>query len=145
MTNTTAASKYIPKRPKSASIEIPLWFRPHFLEFSKTVSYEVNLTSQHSHLEVLLLNKFGSELMQILGLIGMYNDAVVVEVNIFFLLLFRLALAILCVVCARGHLRNKSFLRSSSSLCYLLLLFLLQYLYGNFCKGIIKCSYYRTF
>ena len=26
---------------------------------SKTVSYEVNLTLQHSHLEVLLLSKFG--------------------------------------------------------------------------------------
>ena len=33
--------------------------------------------------------------MQFLGLLGMYIDAVVVEVMIFFLLLFRLALAIL--------------------------------------------------
>ena len=33
----------------------------HFIKISKTVSYEVNLTSQHSHLEVLLLSKFGSE------------------------------------------------------------------------------------
>ena len=35
--------------------------------------------------------------MQILGLLGMYFDAVVVEVKTF-LLLFRLALAILCGV-----------------------------------------------
>ena len=34
--------------------------------------------------------------MQILGLLGMYFDAVVVEVETF-LLLFRLALAILCL------------------------------------------------
>ena len=36
--------------------------------------------------------------MQILGLLGMYFDAVVVEAKTF-LLLFRLALAILCYVC----------------------------------------------
>ena len=46
--------------PESASIEIPP-FRPHFIKFSKTVFYEVNLTSQRSHLEVLLISKFGSE------------------------------------------------------------------------------------
>ena len=79
--------------PESVSIEIPPFL------FSKTVSYEVNLTTQHSHLEVLLLSKFWSErrgfqLMQILGLLEMYFDAVVVEVKTF-LLLFRLALAIL--------------------------------------------------
>ena len=55
------ASKYIPiGGPESASIEIPP-FRPYFIKFSKTVSYEVNLVSQCSHLEVLLLSKFGSE------------------------------------------------------------------------------------
>ena len=37
--------------------------------------------------------------MQILGLLGMYFDAVVVKVKTFFLL-FRLALAILCNSCA---------------------------------------------
>ena len=46
--------------PEYASIEIPP-FRPHFIKFSKTVFYEVNLTSQQSHLEVLLLSKFWSE------------------------------------------------------------------------------------
>ena len=34
--------------------------------------------------------------MHILGLLGMYLDAVVVEVKTFFLLLFRFAMAILC-------------------------------------------------
>ena len=46
--------------PESASIEIPP-FRPHFINFSKTVFYEVNLVSQCSYLEVLLLSKFGSD------------------------------------------------------------------------------------
>ena len=50
------------------------------------VFYEVNLTSQRSHLEVLLISKFGSErgefpLMQILDFLGMYFDAVVVFVT----------------------------------------------------------------
>ena len=40
--------------------------------------------------------KGGFQLMQILGLLGMYFDAVVVGVKTF-LLLFRLALAILCL------------------------------------------------
>ena len=84
--------------PESASIEIPP-NRPHIINFSKTVSFEVNLTLQHSHLEVLLLTKFWSEmggfqLMQILGLLGMYFDVSVVFVTSH-PLLFRLALAIL--------------------------------------------------
>ena len=49
-----------PRGPESASIEI-LPFRPHFINFSKTVSYEVNLASQCSHLKVLLWSKFWSE------------------------------------------------------------------------------------
>ena len=49
-----------PRGPESASIEI-LPFRPHFINFSKTVSYEVNIASQCSHLEVLLWSKFWSE------------------------------------------------------------------------------------
>ena len=40
----------------------------------------------------------GSQLMQILGLLSMYFDAVVLEVKTL-LLLFRLALAILCRRC----------------------------------------------
>ena len=54
VTNTTAASKYIPKSPESTSIEI-LSLRPHFIEFKKIVFYIVNLVSQCSHLEGLLL------------------------------------------------------------------------------------------
>jgi hypothetical protein len=34
VTNTTAPSKYIPRGPEAASIEIPL-FRPHFKNFQK--------------------------------------------------------------------------------------------------------------
>ena len=60
VTNTNAVSKHIPKKPRYASLEIPP-FRPHFIKFLKTVSYEVNLTSQHFHLKILLLSKFCSE------------------------------------------------------------------------------------
>ena len=50
-----------PRGPESALIEIPP-FRPYFITFSKTVFYlKVNLVSQCSHLEVLLLSKFGSD------------------------------------------------------------------------------------
>ena len=56
VTNTTAASKYIPKRPRICINWNPP-FRPHFIKVSKAV----NLTSQHSHLEVLIVSKFGSE------------------------------------------------------------------------------------
>ena len=45
--------------------------------------------------------------MQILGLLGMYFDGVVVEVKTF-LLLFRLALAILCCVLIGHFLLIKS-------------------------------------
>ena len=42
VTNTTAASKYIPKScPESASIKIPP-YRPHFIKLSEAVFYEVN-------------------------------------------------------------------------------------------------------
>ena len=47
-----------PRAPESASIEIPP-LRPHFIKFSKTGFYQVNLVSQCSQLEVLLLSKFG--------------------------------------------------------------------------------------
>ena len=38
--------------PFSTRIKIPL-FGPHFMKLSKTVSYEVNLAAQSSHIEVL--------------------------------------------------------------------------------------------
>ena len=76
---------------------------------SKTVSCEVNLALQHSLLEVLLLSKFESErggfqLKQIL-----YFDAVVVCRSQYFLLLFGLALAILCTVTYVLSLQDASF------------------------------------
>ena len=44
-------------------------FGTHFINFLKTISYEVNLTSQCSHLELLLISK-------VLGLEGgIFNDA----------------------------------------------------------------------
>jgi hypothetical protein len=39
----------------STRIKIPP-FEPHFIKFSKIVSYEENLAAQSSHLEVLLLS-----------------------------------------------------------------------------------------
>jgi hypothetical protein len=93
VTNTTAASKYIPKRPRICNNWNPP-LGPHYIKFSKTASYEVNLTSQHSHLEVLLLSKFWSEMGDFLG---MYFDAAVVFVTSH-LLLFRLASAILWLI-----------------------------------------------
>ena len=47
-------------------------------------------------------------MIQILGLFGMYFDAVVVEVKTF-LLLFRLALAILCLISATSEEAQESF------------------------------------
>ena len=54
-------SKYIPNRSRINWFNWNPSFRPHLIKFSKTVFYEVNLVSQCSHLEVLLLSKFGSE------------------------------------------------------------------------------------
>jgi hypothetical protein len=88
---------------ESASIEIPP-FRPQFIKFSKTVFYEVNLVSQRSHLEVLLVSEFGSEREDFnwcsfwASWVHIYFDAVVLEVEKN-LLLFRLALAILWLAC----------------------------------------------
>ena len=47
----------------------------------------------------------GFQLIQILGLMGMYFDALLVEVKTF-LLLFRLALAILCIVTLNLYIKN---------------------------------------
>ena len=83
---------------ESASIEIPP-FRPYFIKFSKTVSYEVHkscftmFTFRGTFTKWILVWKEGFQLMQILGFLGMYFDAAVVTNS---LLLFRLALAILC-------------------------------------------------
>ena len=47
-----------PRDQESALMEISP-FRPHFIKFSKTIFYEVNLASQCSHLEELLVSRFG--------------------------------------------------------------------------------------
>ena len=49
-----------PRGPESASIEIPP-LRPRSINFLSTISYEVNLTSQRLHYEIILLSKFCSE------------------------------------------------------------------------------------
>ena len=76
----------------------PVFRRFGKYSFSKTVFYEVNLTSQCLHLEVLLISKSGSER----GISnnadsepGMYLNASVVFITNSSLL-FRLAMAILC-------------------------------------------------
>jgi hypothetical protein len=46
----------LPYGSLSTEIKIPR-FGPHFINFSKSVSCEVNLALQRSHLEVLLLSK----------------------------------------------------------------------------------------
>ena len=89
-TNTTTASNYIP------------YLQTLLHKISKNCFNEVNLVSQCLHLEVLLLSKSGSEVggfkwMQIQGFLHMYFDAVIVFVTNFSLI-FRLALAILCVI-----------------------------------------------
>ena len=86
-------STYLFKRPRICNNwNSPLG--PQYIKFSKTASYEVNLTSQHSHLEVLLLSKFWSEMGDFLG---MYFDVAVVFVTSHSLL-FRLALATLWLI-----------------------------------------------
>ena len=54
--NTITPSKYTLKRPKICIMNSPP-VKPLFIKFSKNVSYEVNLTSQRSHLNALLLSK----------------------------------------------------------------------------------------
>ena len=99
-TSTTTASKYIPKRPR-----ICINWNPSFqtkIDLVK-VPLKVNIVKQDllnkKQVLKILWSEFwkgGFQLIQILGLLGMYFDAVVVEVKTF-LLLFRLALAILCI------------------------------------------------
>ena len=80
-----------PKGPESASIEIPP-FRPHFIKFSKAVSYP--LWSKSYFTTLTFRGTFKFQLVQILVLLGMYFNAAVVFVTSHSLL-FRLALAML--------------------------------------------------
>ena len=97
-TSTTTASKYIPKRHR-----ICINWNPPFQTQMKLVKVPLNvnivkqdLLNKKQFLKILWSEvwKGGFQLIQILGLLGMYFDAVVVEVKTFSLL-FRLALAIL--------------------------------------------------
>ena len=54
VTNTTAASKYMPKRPRICINGNPL-FQTSPDKIFKNCFYEVNLTLQCSHLQVLLI------------------------------------------------------------------------------------------
>ena len=60
VTNTTTVSKYIPRRTRISIIWNPP-FQTSLHKIFKNWFFEVNLTSQCSHLEVILLSKFGSE------------------------------------------------------------------------------------
>ena len=55
-TPTTTTALKVPRGPFSTRTKI-LPFGPHFIKFSKTFSYEVNLAAQSSHLDELLLSK----------------------------------------------------------------------------------------
>ena len=57
VTNTTAASKNIPKRPRICIN----WNQTSLHKFFENCFHEVNLTSQQSHLEIYLLSKCWSE------------------------------------------------------------------------------------
>ena len=98
LTSTTTASKYIPKRHR-----ICINWNPPFQTqiYLVKVPLNVNIVKQDllnkkQFLKILQSKVWEGrfQLIQILGLMGMYFDAVVVKVKMF-LLLFKLALAIL--------------------------------------------------
>ena len=98
LTNTTKASKYLPRRPRICINWNPL-FQTHIFFIkctSKCNNCETRFTSSKQFLKNLRSEvwKRGFQLMLILGLQGMYFDAAVVFVKKT-LLLIRLALAIL--------------------------------------------------
>jgi hypothetical protein len=83
LTSTTKASKYISKRPRICING------PHFIKFSKTVfliskSCFTMFTFRGTFTKKIWVSKGGFQLMQILGFLGMYFDAVVAEVKTFF-------------------------------------------------------------
>ena len=84
-----------PRGPESASIEIPP-FRPTFTYLVNLPLIVNNIKQDLQFLKIVWSDvwKEGFQLMQILGLLCMYFDAVVVEVEKY-LLFFILALAIL--------------------------------------------------
>ena len=96
LTSTTTASKYIPKRPRICIN----WYPPFQTQiYLVKLPLNVNIVKQDllnkkQFLKILWSEvwKGGFQLIQILGLLGVYFDAVVLAVKTF-LLLFRLALA----------------------------------------------------
>ena len=107
LNSTTKASKYIPKRSR-----ICINWNPPFQTqiYLVKILLNVNIVKQDllhkkQFLKILWSEvwKGGFQLIQILGLMGMYFDTVVVEVETF-LLLFRLALAILCAIGSKNCL-----------------------------------------
>ena len=99
LTSTTTASKYIPKRPK-----ICINWNPPFQTqiYLVKVPLNVNIVKQDLANKKTVWKFYevrsergGFQFIQILGLLGMCFDAVVVKVKT--LVLFRLALASLCV------------------------------------------------
>jgi hypothetical protein len=99
-TNTTSASKFISKRPRICINRNPP-FQTSLYKFFKNCclwnkSYFTTLTFRGTFTKKNLVWKREFSLMQILGLLGMYFDAVIVFVNNFSPL-FRLALGILWV------------------------------------------------
>ena len=103
LTNTTTASKFLPKRTRICINWNPLFQTQIYLV---KVSLNVNIVKQDllhkkQFLKILWSEvwKGGFQLMLILVLLGMYFDAAVVFVKTF-LLLFKLAMAILCKMIA---------------------------------------------
>ena len=105
LTSTTTASKYMPKRPRiHINLNLPFQTHIYIVKVPTNVSIvKQDLLHKKQFLKIFWKEvwKGGFQLVQILGLMSMYFDAVVVEDKTF-LLLFRLALAILCIRC--GHL-----------------------------------------
>ena len=107
LTSTTIASKYIPKRPKNLhQLKSPFQSQIYLVKVPLNVNIvKQGLLHKKQFLKILWCKvwKGGLQLIQILDLLGMYFDAMVVEIKTF-LLLFRLALAILCVAHFTGPL-----------------------------------------
>ena len=122
--STTMASKYIPKRPRICiNWNSPLQTQIYLVHVPLNVNtVKQDLLHKKQFLKILRSEvwKGGFQLIQILGLLGMYFDAVGVEFQTF-LLLFRLALVILCYACNfkwQGNSWKNFFLKNSNATLY---------------------------
>jgi len=105
VTNTTTASKYMSMRPRICNNGNPL-FQTSLLKIFKNCwskSYFTTFTFRGTFNKQIWVWKGGFQMMQILDLLGMYFDAWVVFVTNS-LLLFRLAMAILCIAYLPAYL-----------------------------------------